>query len=247
MKKIVLLILFISIVMGCCLSTQAVTTANDRGYITINTSADTEIIPDTAEIAFAIKTHDSKSMQKATAQNKEISDKVYSLLKSMINTANGDYIKTADFHATPVYTYSGNKRVFDKYEVSNRVIVHTKSLDKLGAMIDKTIDAGATNVDSLSFSISDYENQCNTLIETASRKAKTRASIAAKSMLTSLDGIRTMDVSCSNNSSYSMPRVYMAKGMLAASNAEDNAETATNISSGTVKIQAHVSASFFVK
>jgi uncharacterized protein YggE len=77
----------------------------------------------------------------------------------MLNTQNGDYIKTSDFHAAPVYTYSGNKKNLDKYEVSNRVIVHTKSLDKLGNMIDKAIESGATNVDSLNFSVSNYESE----------------------------------------------------------------------------------------
>ena len=247
MKKTLLAITLISLLTACSMSTQAVTTPDkERGYISISTSADTEIVPDTAEISFAIKTYDSKSMQKATTSNKEISDKVYTLLKEMINTNNGDYIKTADFHATPLYTYSGNKKNFDKYEVSNRIIVHTKSLDKLGSMIDKTINAGATNVDSLSFSVSNYETQCNALIESATRKAKNRASIAAKTMATTLDGIRSMDISCSNNSNYSRPRVYMAKNALGATTA-DTEESSTNISGGTIKIQAHINSTFFVK
>lgn len=245
MKKNFFVIVLFLIITACSTSTQAVTQNNERGYITISTSADTEIVPDTANISFAIKTYDSKSMQKATLQNKEISDKVYNLLKSMINTSNGDYIKTSDFHATPLYTYSGNKRNLDKYEVSNRITIKTKSLDKLGTMIDKTINAGATNVDSLSFSVSNYESQCNKLIENATIKAKNRASIAAKTMTTSLDGIRSMDVSCSDNS-YNMPRMYMAKGMLSA-NSADMEQSSTNIEAGTVKIQAHVNASFFVK
>lgn len=247
MKKILSIIIFIAVLSAFGMSTQAVTTQEkERGYISINTSADMEIVPDTAEISFAIKTYDSKSMQKATTSNKEISDKVYNLLKSMVNTANGDYIKTADFHATPLYTYSGNKKNFDKYEVSNRIIVHTKSLDKLGLMIDKTINAGATNVDSLSFSVSNYETQCNSLIESATKKAKNRASIAARTMATTLDGIRSMDISCSNNSIQNMPRVYMAKNALGAT-ASDSVESSTNISGGTIKIQAYVNSTFFVK
>ena len=112
----------------------------------------------------------------------------------MINTSNGDYVKTSNFSANPIYTYTDKKRVLDRYEVNNRVTVHTKSLDKIGAMIDKSVEIGATNVDSLNFSISNYESQCNSLIEKASKKANTRAQIAAKSMNTTLDGIRSMDI-----------------------------------------------------
>ena len=165
------------------LSTQAVTqVSHDRGYISVSTSANTEVAPDVAEISFAVQTSDTKSMQKATQLNKEASDRVLSVLSSMLNSSNGDYIKTSDFSASPIYTYSGSKRNLDKYEVSNRVIVHTKSLDKIGAMIDKAIEAGATNVDNLNFSLSTYDSQCNDLLGIATKKAQSRAGLLAKNL-----------------------------------------------------------------
>lgn len=219
----------------------------ERGYISLNASANTEMSPDVAEISFAIRTSDTKSMQKATVLNKEITDKIFVILKELLNTQNGDYVKTSDFNASPVYTYSGNKRNLDKYEVSNRVTVHTKSLDKVGTMIDRAIEAGATNVDSLNFSVSNYETQCNSLIEIASKKAITRAALAAKSTNSVLDGIRSMDVSCSENSNYRTPRVYMAKNMLASAAGEMTADSATSVSAGIIKIYANVNVTFFVK
>ena len=230
------------------LSTQAVTqVSQDRGYISVSTSANTEVAPDVAEISFAVQTSDTKSMQKATQLNKEASDRVLSVLSSMLNSSNGDYIKTSDFSASPIYTYSGSKRNLDKYEVSNRVIVHTKSLDKIGAMIDKAIEAGATNVDNLNFSLSTYDSQCNDLLGIATKKAQSRAGLLAKNLGTTLDGVRTFDVSCNANN-YSSPRMYMAKNML-ASVADEAASggTQTSISGGVVKIYANVNASFFVK
>lgn len=252
MKKLFITIAILGLLAGCAsLGTQAVTQngEKERGYISLSTSANAEVAPDVAEVTFAIVTSDNKSMQKATAQNKEISDKVLSALKSMLNTQNGDYIKTTDFHASPVYTYSGSKKNLDKYEVSNRVFVHTKSLDKLGSMIDMAIESGATNVNSLNFSVSNYESQCNSLIEKASKKANTRASIAVKSMSATLDGIRTLDISCSENKNYSTPRLYMAKNALAATADGVAAESSpqTSISGGIIKIYANVNVSYFVK
>ena len=221
----------------------------EAGYITISTSSEAEIAPDTAELSFAIRTSDNKSMQKASLMNKDISEKVYNMLKGMINTSNGDYIKTSNYNASPVYNYNGNKRTLEKYEVSNRVTVHTKSLDKLGSMIDNATEAGATNIDTLNFSISNYESQCNSLIESASKKANARASIAAKSSGAVLDGIKNMSVSCSENKNYSTPRLYMAKNMLsaAADGAAESATPATSISSGVIKIYSNVNASYYVK
>ena len=185
-------------------------------------------------------------MQKATLANKEISDKVFAELKSMINTSNGDYIKTSDFSASPVYSYSGSKRNLDKYEVSNRVIVHTKSIDKVGKMIDNAIAAGATNVDNLSFSVSNYESQCNDLITIASQKAKSRADVVAKAMSSSVVGINSISTSCNTNE-YNPPRLYLAKNMVADAAAETSAGRGTTISNGVVKIYANVNANFYVK
>ncbi len=251
MKKTLIAITVLSLFAGCAsLSTQAVTqVAQDRGYISVNTSANTEVAPDVAEISFAVQTSDTKSMQKATQLNKEASERVLAILKSMISPVNGDYIKTSDFSASPVYTYSsGNKRNLDKYEVSNRVIVHTKSLDKVGSMIDKAIEAGATNVDNLTFSVSSYDSQCNELIGIATKKAYARAGIIARNTSSTLDGVRSFDVSCNTNN-YSAPRLYMAKNMIAeaASDAAISGGTATTVSGGVVKIYANANASFFVK
>ena len=186
-------------------------------------------------------------MQKATLDNKEISEKVLTQLKSMINTENGDYIKTSDFSAQPIYSYQNSKRIFEKYEVSNRVIVHTKSIDKVGQMIDKAVQAGATNVDNLSFSVSNYENQCNDLIRIATKKAKDRAKTIADALEENLGGISNITTSCSANN-YNPSRLYMAKNMIADVAAEmSSAGGATSISNGVVKVNANVNASFFVK
>ena len=78
MKKTLIAITVLSLFAGCAtLSSQAVTLNNpERGYVSVNTTANTEVAPDVAEISFAVQTSDTKSMQKATTQNKEISDKV---------------------------------------------------------------------------------------------------------------------------------------------------------------------------
>ena len=247
MKKILTSLLVLSVIAGSSsITAQAIGTDKDRGTISVNTSANTEIAPDVAEISFAVQTSDLKSMQKATVENKEISEKVLAQLKSMINTQNGDYIKTSDFSAQPVYSYQSSKKTFEKYEVSNRVIVHTKSIDKVGTMIDNSIELGATNVDNLSFSLSNYELKCNDLIASATKKAKTRAEVIAQALGTNLDGVSNISTSCGINNSNS-PRLYMAKNMIADAASEAAGINSTSISDGVIKINANVNAGFFVK
>lgn len=245
MKKFLISAVIVGLALGCA-SVQAISESIERGYISVNTSANAELAPDVAEISIAVKTYDNKSMQKATLQNKEISEQVISTLKSMIDTSKGDYIKTADFSATPIYSYSGNKRNFDKYQVSNFVVVHTKSIDKIGSMIDKAIALGATDVNSLNFSVSNYEAQCNDLLTLAAKKASARANAVAKTVPTTLAGIRSMDVSCSASNS-SRPQYKMLMANRAMMMDSEAAGSSTTIESGVIKVFANVSATYFVK
>lgn len=245
MKKFLISAVIVGLALGCA-SVQAISESIERGYISVNTSANAELAPDVAEISIAVKTYDNKSMQKATLQNKEISEQVISTLKSMIDTSKGDYIKTADFSATPIYSYSGNKRNFDKYQVSNSVVVHTKSIDKIGTMIDKAIALGATDVNSLNFSVSNYEAQCNDLLTLAAKKASARANAVAKTVPTTLSGIRSMDVSCSASNS-SRPQYKMLMANRAMMMDSEAAGSSTTIESGVIKVFANVSATYFVK
>lgn len=242
------LIGIVLIVCGTEFTVAAVT--DERGYIQVSANASAEIPPDVAEIKIAVKTTDSKSMLNATNANKEISDKVYAYVKKMINPANGDYVKTANFTAAPIYTHSSNgQKSFDKYEVSNSIIVHTKNLDKTGAIIDKAISLGAANINDLEFSVSDYEEHCNDLIGIAARKAKIRAEIAAKSTSAYITGIKSMDISCSTSTANRVKYRLYSANMIADSavdSAEDSA-AATPVQSGSIKIFANLNASYFVK
>ena len=153
----------------------------EKGFVSVTTTANTELQPDIVEINIAVQTEDSKSLQKATEENKLISDKVYSALSSMINKENGDYIKTADFNASPIYVYKNNKRNLEKYSVSNNVIIHTKQIKDAGKMIDKFADmvkdlnGVQSNLSKAMTKLTGRDNvirQCERLTELGAKNAK---------------------------------------------------------------------------
>lgn len=218
----------------------------EKGYVSVSTSANTELPPDVVEISIAVQTSDAKSLQKATEENKSISDKVYKELSAMINKDNGDYVKTANFNASPVYSYKNDKKTLIKYEVSNNVIVHTKSIKDAGKMIDKAISLGATNINDLNFSISSYDKQCNDLLALAAKKAYTRAGILASSAGNSLNGIKNINGSCSTDGVRPQYRM-LAKNTMSAGASMDLAESSSPIQGGVIKLFANVNASYFVK
>lgn len=254
MKKIIAAALIAGLfVSGYSLTYAACECQNvqQKGTISVSTTAKAEVAPDTVEINISVKTKDSKSLQKAAAENKLISDKVYDMAKTMINAQNGDYIKTADYNARPVYVYNNNnKKVFDKYEVSNSIIIHTKNIDKVGQIIDTSISLGATDVNDLQFSVSNYEKQCNELLVIAANKAKTRADNVAKASSTYVTGIKDINVSCSENSINHVQYRYMAKNMAAGAMmdaAAPEAAPSTPIQSGVIKLYANLNAVYYTK
>ena len=220
--------------------------AAERGTISSSANANKEISPDTVEISIAVITNDKQSMQNATKENKEISDKIYNAMKSMINPSNGDYVKTTGYSAQPQYNYVNNKRVFDKYQVSNRIVVHSKSTDKSGAMIDKAIALGATNIDNLNFTLSSYETQCDELLVKATQKARMRADSLAKAAGSKIAGVSSLNASWNPQGQQRvMYNMVMAKSAMA----EDRAGgfESTPIESGSVKLYANVNVTFFVE
>lgn len=255
MKKVIAATMLSSVLLTLPTSTLPAGAVNgidstlNKGYVSVSYTAEKEVSPDTVEVSIFVKTDDKKSMQEAVRKNKEISDKVYSYLKSVITPANGDYVKTSNFSASPSYIYNNNKRTLDKYNVSNNVIVHTKSIDKISTIIDNSLSLGATDVDSLNFLLSEKDTQCADLLSKAAKQARKRADIVATSVGSSVVGIKNIDTTCSLNNSSRYP-VYRNSLMMAKAESMDGATSETNsvnIEAGTIKIYSNVNASFYLK
>lgn len=255
MKKVIAATMLSSVLLTLPTSTLPAGAVNgidstlNKGYVSVSYTAEKEVSPDTVEVSISVKTDDKKSMQEAVRKNKEISDKVYSYLRSVITPANGDYVKTSNFSASPSYIYNNNKRTLDKYNVSNNVIVHTKSIDKISTIIDNSLSLGATDVDSLNFLLSEKDTQCADLLSNAAKQARKRADIVATSVGSSVVGIKNIDTTCSLNNSSRYP-VYRNSLMMAKAESMDGATSETNsvnIEAGTIKIYSNVNASFYLK
>ena len=219
-----------------------------QGVVSVSYTAEKEVSPDTVQISIAVKTTDKASMQNASKQNKEISDKIYNYLKGAINPENNDYIKTSNYSARPVYIYQDRKQVFDKYEVSNNIIVHTKNIDKIAQMIDKSLTLGATNVDSLDFSLSSKDKYCDELLTKATTEVVNRANVVATAAGTSVDGIKSIGTSCSLNQyqavNYARNSLMMAKSAVT----EDSAMGSSSpIEAGVIKVYSTVNGVFRLK
>lgn len=249
MKKYLSAVLIATLSVGFISSGALKATADviERGFVSVYTTANTELPPDIVEINISVQTEDAKSLQKAAEENKLISDKVYEVLSGMIDKKNGDFVKTSNYNASPIYSYKNDKKNLIKYQASNNVIVHTKNIQDAGKMIDKAISLGATNINDISFSISSYDKQCDELLSLAAKKAYTRAQLLATSAGNQLNGIKNLNGSCSITDSRPQYRM-LAKNMVAGASADSSVvESASPIQGGVIKLFANLNASYFVK
>lgn len=239
MKKI--LSLFLSVLAVCVIGSSVL--AAETGYITTTTTSQVELTPDVVNFDVEIVTTSKESMNKAISENKNVSAKVYNNLKKAIEGNETDSLKTSNYNATPVYRYTNGKRYLDYYQVTNTVKVHTKKIDAVGSMMDKAIADGATSVNNISYSVSEYDAECQKLLAQTSVKAKTQAMAIIKELGSEYIGVRSIDGSCSLSGT-NMPRMVMS---MKASVNDAVTETSTNIEVGKMTLTARVTASFYLK
>jgi len=222
-----------------CSATIADTCNIEKGFISVNESSSKEIAPNLAEISIAIESSDS-SVKKASEMNKIAANKVYSVLKSMLG--NNDYLKTTNYTVIPQYIYTkDNKKILDKYLVSNTVVVKTKNLDLVSQLIDAAISHGASKIDNLDFSAVDYDSTCNELLADLSKRTYKKANTIAQAINSQVLGIKSINATCNQENTYRpLGRMLMMKAAM-------NSTEATPIESGKIKVYANMDAAFFVK
>ena len=160
MKKRNIFAIFLLLLFALSLPAQA----KPQGSIYVDASSNLDLQPDVVEFNVIVTTKDRNSLENASIANKETSGKVYQALNTMIDKTNGDYIKTIDYSARPTYYYSNGKQIFDRFEVTNTITVHTKKITEVGTFIDKALNLGATNIGNIDFKLEDQNTYCNELL-----------------------------------------------------------------------------------
>lgn len=240
MKKIWLTAIFAILLTGSAVFATEIA----KGFVSVNSEATDEINPTSVKISFAIE-NVSKDAQTAAQMNKEASKKAIEAVKALVDTKNGETIKTTSYYLNPQYSYKDSVRKVTGYVASNTLQVNLKDVEKAGKVISTALNNGANSVNNLQFSIDETNDDCNRLIAKAAQGARNRADKVAQSMGTTVVGIKSINANCSTNQSFhSNFRLMNAKGM-----AEDSAvaENAMPVEAGKTQLRAYVNAEFFVK
>jgi uncharacterized protein len=154
-------------------------TADDAEFraTTLSLSATGEVraAPDLAQISVGVENQGANAAE-AVARNRREMAAVVAALHAQ-GVADPD-IQTENLSLQPQYTFqSGQPRQLTGYQATNEVSVRLHDLSRVGQVVDALVAAGANQINSIDFEISD-----RTPVEDAARQAALKA-LAAKAAL----------------------------------------------------------------
>jgi uncharacterized protein YggE len=136
--------------------------------------------PDTAILLISVVTQNRNALEAQTA-NAAKADAVIRAIKAAAGA--GAEIKTSGYSLTPQRIYKeGQPPTITGYEARNMVSVTLDELNRVGAVIDAASQAGANNVDGISFTLRKDRPARNEALSEATREAIAKAQVLAQAL-----------------------------------------------------------------
>ncbi len=214
------------------------TTGGSQPYISVNGNGNVKAEPDTADLTITVISESKdKSAQEANAKKVE---KIIEVLKEI--GLEEKEIKTSSVNFYQNIRWENGREVNYGYKAENSLQIKTKKIDLLGQITDQAVANGAERVSGLNFSLSTEgkANLMDQVIASATADAKVQAEAAAKSLGTSVTGVKSVHII-----KESSPYVYRVMSDMAMAKSEE--EASTPIMPGELDYSISAAVEFFIK
>ncbi len=212
--------------------------AAEPNTIAVGGMAEQEVAPDMAyvDLGIAVRANDAET---ARAEEAKIAQQIRRSLLGLAITDN-------DLQNTGYYMYQeykvdrDGKRTAGQYVLNSSVKVTVRDLDKLSQVIDNTVKAGVTNIDSVSYALSTQNIVQRQLLAAAVENAREKAAVVASA------GSRTLGSMLSADINGFTGGTIVAAGsnkLRSAAPMADGAED-TELAPGKIKLNARVQVVF---
>ena len=199
--------------------------AAERDSISVNGHASAEVAPDMATL------YGNLEKRAAVATFKHM------LLGQAIP---GEDIQTVRYSLQPEFSYEKNKRRLTGYVARADYKVKIKNLEKLSAVIDKSVGCNVT-VDRVEFGLNNRSLFENRLLEEAVANARSKAAVVARAGGRSLGHLIHASFSTTGNATRAVNRnMVMAK----AASMDMAESTPTELDPGVITVDANVDLEF---
>lgn len=208
--------------------------------ITASGDAELTVMPDEATIRIRVETK-GQTAQATQDENSRIMTSVQSALKRA-GIASKD-IETDQYNLYPWTEWDPDehKQRDMGFRVYHTIKVKTTDLDKVGDFISAAVDAGATNVDGVSFGLSEKQKQ--DVRKVALQDAANNARAKAQTMADGL-GVNLGELLAVQESSFNYGAVFRADMEMMSMKAGGVPEAAPPIEPEQVEVRATVSVSY---
>ena len=239
MNKLMILLAVLLIALTAC-ETKVVMQepGQQQNAVVVQGSSEFDVAPDLARVRFRIETL-STTAQDAQLRNREIGSAVKTaLLKAGVRE---NEIETVDYRIEKVQEWDPKyeKMVEKGYRTSNAFVVTTKNLDGVCPLLDVGVQAGANNVESISFELSDAKQK---EVKTEALRKATQNAREKADALADGAGVRLGKVLSLQESSYFI--APLARYDTMAMKAEMAGAPPTEVSPQSVHVSAQVSVSY---
>lgn len=209
----------------------------EKPTLTVTGNGQLSLAPDTAFVTLGMDTA-GKSLAEAQKQNHAVMQKVSERLKEL--QIEKERIQTSSFTVSPQYR-PPSKRPADAppappeiigYVVSNNVTVEVRNLEKVSAVIEESLAAGANHFHGLHWALRDEQQAKLGALKQAAAKAREKAAALSEALKVKL--LRLFSATEESRVVHPTPR--MSRSMMAM----DGGGGEPPIFSGEIKVEATV-------
>jgi len=208
----------------------------DRDVITVSGHAKKTAKPDLAQIDIGLYS-EGATVAAVQSDNSAKMNAVIAAIKAL-GVKDAD-IQSSNYNLQPKFDYTNSKQTLTGYTLTQSVGVKLRDLTKVGDVIDKSVAAGANQVNSLQFTIDDPTAlQDSTRID-AIKDARTKANALADAL-----GLHIVKVVTFSESGGVTPPMPYASDMVAMKSAAGAVPT---IQAGSLDVDMTVAVTFEVR
>ena len=220
--------------LAACGSTAATGDAPGSSGITVNASSKVSLVPDVCSFTVTVTAMGDSAAEAQRAAAKPVKDVIKQLRD--LGVAEKD-IQTTYTDTSPYWNDEGQT---DQYESRTIMQVDNVPVDEVGSFMQAATDAGATEVGSLQYSASSYEEAYQQALEQAVEAAKPKAEAIAKA-----SGVRLGKV-VSVSEGYQDVTFANLDGVALAKSEEETDAGGIDIAPGQVSIEAQVTITYAI-
>ncbi|MFT4344156.1 MAG: SIMPL domain-containing protein [Candidatus Woesearchaeota archaeon] len=213
-----------------------------QNTISVSGNAEMSVSPDKAEIHLSVITNGSTALD-AQEQNRVTEEAVRQALLSAGIDEKDIETTSYNLHQQTRWDSRLQRSVETGYELRHTLKITIHDVERVGSIVDTAIEAGANNVQRISFGLSDEleKRVRDEALQNAGLSAQEKAQSIANTMNVRLGKV----VSVQESNYYFQP--YQFNGMMRAETAMDMAVPETQISPQNVEVRASMSVLYAIR